>query len=1095
MGVVHRASWGGLGPAIPVAVKFITRDRSGDRDPALLREARMAARLSHPNVVTLLDVGRLGEPLSLGDETLRPNIPYLVMEWVDGPTVKEAEPTSWDELSSLLDGLLAALAHAHAWGVVHRDIKPGNVMLTSQGVVKLTDFGIGRGLQDDIETPKDRRVLGTPQYMAPEQIIGSWRDEGPWTDLYGVGILAWRLATGSVPFTGARKVVLAQQLRENPHEFEPRFDVPAAFEDWVRRALQKNTHHRFRRAADARAALASTADAGRTTRRYFDTPTVPEHWPSDDHALARDLRPAGLGLFSLRRPPIVGREAEKARLWHALRRAANSASARTVVIRGSSGTGKSALAEWLARRATEGGYADVLRSFWEAEPVPGDGHEGTLERFFNIEELPPEDAVRRVRDRLVEVGLSDDSTELATMLTERMARAERTSRGLTSREEWVHVVRELLGALAAERPTVWVMDDAQWSNAAVDLVRRINGTELPVLFVITLLESVDAQRPPGFEGYLEDIVESSSTDVVDLDPLDDEAQREVVSDLLRLEPALVEDVVHRTDGSPLFAAQLVGDWVMRGRLEPGPFGYQAADDGIGDLPEDIHEMWQRRLDVALRSRAPTDRDAVNVAAVLGKEVDLAEWRAAAALADCAPDRGLLETLVVHGLATWHFGGFAFVHGMLRESVLVAAENRHDLNRAVATALFESGHRDGRTLERCARHMSRAGDDRAAFKHLAEAIEQYYQAEDIDAVIVLGSLVDDWSRRAVARDSPDYAAALGRVAAIYRFRGDLETARQLLSRAVDIVLDGAAPDQLIERPDPRRNQLFAQITSELAIVGEETIPDSAVTLRLATLAREVAGAADLALEEAWGAAMQASTLSETGRLQDALDAARFAVDRLERAGLTHGRHGMHSYFTLSEVAKLAGELDESGAALDSGLAVARAIGQRIGVAYGLSSRADHFFAIGQLDRARETAIMSRDLYRRTGSPTADYISANILLYDLEDGDFSGALAQARHLVGKWKNYGMRRRLPTLLMTVAVCHAHAGDDDEARAHFDEALASSDDSGRIVDDAVILAVMLATHTGSRTLAERARKFAQKHRNLLPIRFDERLKALGEA
>jgi tetratricopeptide (TPR) repeat protein len=202
--------------------------------------------------------------------------------------------------------------------------------------------------------------------------------------------------------------------------------------------------------------------------------------------------------------------------------------------------------------------------------------------------------------------------------------------------------------------------------------------------------------------------------------------------------------------------------------------------------------------------------------------------------------------------------------------------------------------------------------------------------------------------------------------------------------------------------------------------------------------------------------------------------------------------MHTYFTLSEVAQLAGEFDESRDALDAGLAVARTIDQRVGVAYGLSRRAGHCFTQGQLSDAREAATAAHDIYRQLGSPSADYIAANILLYDIEEERFSGALERAQKLLQTWQNYGLERRLPALLLSVAVCLANEGDDQAAREQYERAMASSRTSGRVVDDTVFLTVLLADHTHDAELRREALDFVADHRALLPARYVERLQRL---
>ncbi len=156
--------------------------------------------------------------------------------------------------------LLDALAHAHARGVVHRDIKPGNVLLGgSWHEVKLTDFGLAHALHGPSMSEDD--VIGTPSYMAPEQFRGQWRDYGPWTDLYSLGCLVYSLATGSPPFGRVKgNAARAAHLVRPVPPLVPKHPLPAAFHPWVHQLLEKDTARRFACAADAAWALLGIPD-------------------------------------------------------------------------------------------------------------------------------------------------------------------------------------------------------------------------------------------------------------------------------------------------------------------------------------------------------------------------------------------------------------------------------------------------------------------------------------------------------------------------------------------------------------------------------------------------------------------------------------------------------------------------------------------------------------------------------------------------------------------------------------------------------------------------------------------------------------------
>jgi len=190
--------WRGLHQkrGLPVAVKVISQ-RDGRHSNAVRQEIRAAARLEHPGIIGLLDYGEVGADAAAASQgQLLEGAAYMVMELANGGTLRSFNaPLGWPTTLRTLLSLLDALAHAHARGVIHRDLKPSNILVfkdDSEGhyTLKLSDFGIAHAVDPDSEglTPgQGGRVAGSPAYMPPEQFRNSWRDYGPWTDLYALG--------------------------------------------------------------------------------------------------------------------------------------------------------------------------------------------------------------------------------------------------------------------------------------------------------------------------------------------------------------------------------------------------------------------------------------------------------------------------------------------------------------------------------------------------------------------------------------------------------------------------------------------------------------------------------------------------------------------------------------------------------------------------------------------------------------------------------------------------------------------------------------------------------------------------------------------
>lgn len=246
-----------------VAIKMLRIDLARDSifQARFRREAQAAASLNHPNIVAVYDTG---EEVITAPDGRGVSVPYIVMEYVEGHTVKElladGTPVPIDEAVEIVSGVLSALEYSHAAGLVHRDIKPGNIMLTTDGKVKVMDFGIARALADSQATmTQTNAVVGTAQYLSPEQARGEQVDAR--SDLYSTGVVLFELLTGRPPFRGDSAVAVAYQhvsaIPPTPSSITP--DVPEALDRVVMKALAKNRDDRYSSAAAMRADLIRAA--------------------------------------------------------------------------------------------------------------------------------------------------------------------------------------------------------------------------------------------------------------------------------------------------------------------------------------------------------------------------------------------------------------------------------------------------------------------------------------------------------------------------------------------------------------------------------------------------------------------------------------------------------------------------------------------------------------------------------------------------------------------------------------------------------------------------------------------------------------------
>ncbi len=204
-------------------------------------ESKAIAVLSHPNIVKIFDVG-------FSDE-----INFIVMEYIDGITLKEfmeqQKVLRWKDALHFISQVLRALQHAHDRGIVHRDIKPQNIMLFSDGSIKVMDFGIARFSRIDGKTVSDK-TIGSVHYISPEQARGDFTDER--SDLYSVGVMLYEMVTGQKPFDGDNPVAVAlmhmQDTPVAPREINP--SLPEALEEIILHAMEKNPAKRYQSASE-----------------------------------------------------------------------------------------------------------------------------------------------------------------------------------------------------------------------------------------------------------------------------------------------------------------------------------------------------------------------------------------------------------------------------------------------------------------------------------------------------------------------------------------------------------------------------------------------------------------------------------------------------------------------------------------------------------------------------------------------------------------------------------------------------------------------------------------------------------------------------
>ena len=859
----------------PVAIKIMhaKQVRRARFVASFHREVRAVARMNHPNILRVFDYGEVSEQAAQRSEgQLVTGSPYIVMELADSTLARiDHGHIQWPHIHAVLAHILDALAHAHARGLIHRDLKPENILFLSNGSdtkISISDFGVAYALNamdksgDDIEL-----ITGTPRYMAPEQIQGQLREQGPWTDLYALGCLIYWLSTGSPPFTQQRNAeVLRAHLTESRPPLEPMVEVPEGFDEWTYRLMARDPAQRFRRAADAASALAEIAGdmpradvtlSARTsdgdsvdwlisedpeiTRILEHTwameeplqidempeaqdwsieplPDLPGDWRTD-HREADSIEMVGVGLdlFALREIPLVGRHDHRDQLWKHLVDARYTGRPHAVVLDGPAGIGKTRLASWLGHRAHEVGAVEVLTAHHSPIAGPADGLSRMFANHLRCTGLSRDEITKRIRNFYESDGkLAREDFYQCVALTQLIApgadpdfdQREQLIRFGRPEERYV-VWKRLLAKLGRRRPLLLVLDDVHWGSNALRFVRYLlnasKDADLPILVVLTLRSEIIEEASLAAE-YLAEIVARPCAEKLRVGPLTSEDHRALIENLLRLEPEVAERVAQRTDGNPLFAIQLVGDWIDRGLLEVGEDGFCLAEGQQPPLPRDIETVLVKRLEEIVGQSVDQPAQpallSLELAAVLGHDVDKREWRLLCKRGGLRPPADLLDLLAGQSLVRLGLHGWSFTHGALRETLLAVAaqqgrlKDHHRLCAAMLEQLYDVSQ--DKLAPRLAGHMLEATDFEAALEPLANGLRHYVKTCDFDAAERFFERHED-TRRQLGADDSDRRAIRARLEMVrmYGRKRQLDEAEELLDECQSFVESQSDPDVMAE----------------------------------------------------------------------------------------------------------------------------------------------------------------------------------------------------------------------------------------------------------------------------------------------------------
>ncbi|MEC7752043.1 MAG: protein kinase [Myxococcota bacterium] len=1050
-----------------VAIKIMAgpaRESTEVRSRRFAKEIEAVARLQHPGVVMIYDHGIIDAETAALHPKLQRGIPWFAMEYCSGGNLATHQFENWVDLRNALVTLLDALAYTHAFGVLHRDLKPANVLISDADDVrhgiKLADFGLALGEEDEVTAVHSS--LGTPHYMAPEQVLGHWRDFDASTDLYAFGCMVWRLVTGRPPFAhgdAGLTQILTSQLRDTPPRFFPLFAVPDTLEGWLRRLLQKAPLQRFRSAADALAALPDedapmapfddlqesvniTAfentvvlpdDATVVVEQTFNDPgfmTWDEDALSQDGVVRRNdqslvttttdidkliparsapiptswrrrtsraseerLLGAGLALFGLRPTPLVGRHDEQEYLWQTLSEVHRSSGLKAVLLQGEAGCGKSRLSEWLCRQAGWAGAARPLVVTHSDGQAPGQGLSGMIDYHLRCHGQDSKELSKRLAKLCEAWGVEGDFEPRALARIVRPNQEEGTVRFNNPQERYA-VIRRLLRRITSDRPLILVIDDIQWGSDALFFVEELLnlGEDLPVLILLTARTRALRERP-FIESRLQRLAEGSYLETLELDPLTETDTRELITELIGLSHDLVQQVAMRSEGNPLFAVQLLSDWVARGVLEASDRGFQLAEGEMGRVPDDVHQLWLQRLAELEKGIGQGSTGALELAAVLGRDVVDGEWVELCRASNSPYPERLTDRLFKAGLALPTESGWSFCHALFQESLERQAKEAgrwQQYHQTAAQVLEKYLEPDApNRARRLGTHLLQARDHAGAVTYLWQAAELHLKASEwvvfeeildlVDPALDALQLPNDhpwrwdqakyrfqladrrfqiedvmteverliaWAER--LEDNERIASIAALAAKIAGDSGDLDAAHRLLAKVRERSLPGtrirAYAAAIEARIHKTRGDLYRAEEAAADSIQQETILDN-----LARVAANQQTLADIWLAQ--------------GRIQEALDLLGQAIEIADRQGLVSAKAMMVN--SRGEVFRADGRLNEALAAYEEARDLALQLEHTYSVAMTSCNVGLVLLAMEQIDAAAPYLEEADRMFRRGG----------------------------------------------------------------------------------------------------------------------------------
>jgi eukaryotic-like serine/threonine-protein kinase len=940
--------------------------------------------------------------------------PFLVMDAVPGRSLHEwlylaleEGGLPWPLIWKITDDVLSSLAHAHARGVIHGDLKPSNILVDiphddlEPATVHVLDLGLAWLMQDRVDhrldgspvsKPTVRWGAGTPGWMAPEQIRYAAPHVGPGTDLYSLGCILFAMIANKEAYDGTDEELLQKHKSAPIPDITLRPGIPADIVPLVRRLMNKRPWQRFDFAADARRILwrmrPRSGDASATPRPSA-TPPMSMNLRESPLALENpflDSHTTTTGLLGLRPSPFVARTSERSRLLDEVNRLVESPTPehRFLLLTGEAGVGKSRLAEWLCEEVHERGLMVPLRARYRKIAAPLDGVVGAIVQHYRLEREGRE-VVEKVLMNHWEVGPDDDDGKTWVAATAEWLRPASATDpigptgkrfALSSETRW-RVMQRALHKIGKGRPILLMLDDlhhgAPTTFEGMARLHRESPT-LP-LFIVGTVRDESIMTDPVAREWVEWLLRELGGERMTIEPLDSTQTHALLREALPLDEPAVIEAAQRSKGNPLFALQIVHAWATGGHIELRDGRYIVPEAKLAMRAATTAELWEERL-----RAIPEDlRRGARAAAALGGDIREDVLRIELSSLDVDAERAVAAMKRAQILLASGEERLRWPHALLQEhllSQLFAQTDAATILRAAANAL---AHHPDAGSRRIVRHrvtnLLRAGDVNAAADLLHQSIaESWGRTRDAQATLRDLSLLDGrLEGLPLATHRRWRAEALRHAGRLEDCRREAEEARRLFHDAGDTANEAHC------------QRLLGHVASDLAAPAEGR--------KLVAAALETFQS----LGEPHGQAQCEVTLAEIDYLLgDHLDARRI----LESAGAKFQAAGdrlghalclvLHSF-----VEQSGGSPERTRELLRTARAEFDAIGYRLGMAQCDVTLAHSDHRESRLEEARRVALLSRRSFRDLGNPRGEAACERLLAMAAFDaGQLDVAEAHAR-----------------------------------------------------------------------------------------------------